>query len=188
VTWRKLPQLVEVVSVEDDCLLGTLTAEEVLNIADVGTHLVCFRDLKRLQETVARVGVTAPINLLCVFRAKGAPVAPQPAFTFLGYDLIDDKTAVRAVTNCGSQFSAVIGDADVNVYELINTFERAKEIQRELRRVYPRDPHANCSLWAIFRISELGASRQRPVRSESRLRATGRFDSCRSKPPFPAGA
>ena len=112
-TWRKLPQLVEVVSVEDDCLLGTLTAEEVLNIADVGTHLVCFRDLKRLQETVARVGVTAPINLLCVFRAKGAPVAPQPAFTFLGYDLIDDKTAVRAVTNCGSQFSAVIGDADV---------------------------------------------------------------------------
>jgi hypothetical protein len=73
VTWRKLPQLVEVVSVEDDCLLGILTAEEVLSIADVGTHLVCFRDLKRLQETVARVGVTAPINASSERRGRLSP-------------------------------------------------------------------------------------------------------------------
>ena len=83
-TWRKLPQLVEVVSVEDECLLGILTAEELLNIAEVGMHLVCFRDLKRLQENVARVGVTAPINLLCVFRAKGGACRPATSLYLPG--------------------------------------------------------------------------------------------------------
>jgi len=91
-------------------------------------------------------------DLLCVFREPDEPpVSPQPSFVLLGCDLIEDRTGISAVTNCGRQFSAVIGAADVNAHGLINTFERAKAIQRELLRVYPQDPHANCSLWAMFR-------------------------------------
>jgi hypothetical protein len=157
VTWRGLTQLVEVVSIECNChrlLRKVLTAEDWVNIApfDEVRHVVCFRDLARLRQTVARVGQTATLDLLCVFREPTKPpVAPQSAFTFLGYDLIDDQTTVSSVSNC--KFP-VIGEVDVNAHGLINTFERAKEIQRELLRVYPQDPHANCSLWAIFRVSK----------------------------------
>jgi hypothetical protein len=96
VTWRWLTQLVEVVSIECNChrlLRKVLTAEDWVNIApfDEVRHVVCFRDLARLRQTVARVGQTATLDLLCVFREPTKPpVAPQSAFTFLGYDLIDE--------------------------------------------------------------------------------------------------
>jgi hypothetical protein len=156
--WRKLPQLVEVVTIEDHYmpLRNQMTAEDWASVApasEVGQPL-CFTNLDRLQQAIARMSPTVPLNLLCVFREPTqSPIAPRSSFTFLGYDLIDDKRSVSAVTNCGDQFSAVINNAEINAHGLIKTFERAKEIQRELRRVYPGDPHANCSLWAIFRVS-----------------------------------
>ena len=157
--WRKLPQLVEVVTIEDHYmpLRNQLTVEDWASVAsadEVGPPL-CFRDLERLQRAIARISPTLPLNLLCVFREPTEPpIAPQSSFTFLGYDLIEDKTGVSAVTNCGGQFAAVIEDGEINARGLIDTFDRAKEIQRELPKSYPQDPHACCSLWAIFRVSE----------------------------------
>jgi hypothetical protein len=152
-----LPHLTEIVSIDSHCALGEsrLTSDETADIApanEVGPHPVCFRTLECLQGCLVRIAPTVPFNLLCVFREPDEPpVSPQPSFVLLGCDLIEDRTGISAVTNCGRQFSAVIGAADVNAHGLINTFERAKAIQRELLRVYPQDPHANCSLWAMFR-------------------------------------
>ena len=151
VKWCNLPHLAEVVSIDSHCVLGgnRLTPDERANIApanEVGPHPVCFRTLECLEGCLVRITPTVPFNLFCVFREPDEPpVSPRPSFALLGYDLIEDRTGISAVTNCGRQLSAVVGGADVNAHGLINTLERAKEIQTELLRVYLPDPHANCS-------------------------------------------
>ena len=155
--WRNLPQLTEVVSMDSYCVLGEnrLTPDEWASIApadEVGQHVVCFRTLECLQGCLARIAPTVPFNLLCVFREPDEPpVSPQPSFDLLGYDLSEDRTGISALTNCGSGFPLVLVDTEITACGLIGTFERAKEIQRDLPRAYPHEPHANCSLWAIFR-------------------------------------
>jgi len=155
--WRNLPQLAEVVSMDSYCMLGghRLTAKEWADIApaaEVGTQVACFRTLECLRGCLIRIGPTVPFNLLCVFREPNEPpVSPQPSFALLGYDLIEDRTRISALTNCGGGFPAAFSDAEISELGLIRTYERAKEIQKELPRAYPHEPHANCSLWAIFR-------------------------------------
>jgi hypothetical protein len=158
--WRGLSQLIEVVSIENYSVLQgrRLTPEEWSNVApaaEVGPHPVCFRNLDLLQGCLARTVPEVPFNLLCVFREPAEPpVARLSPFTLLGYDLIEDRTGVSALTNCSSGFPAVIVAAEISEFGLIRTFERAKEVQRDLPRAYPQEPHAYCSLWAIFRTSE----------------------------------
>ncbi len=71
-------------------------------------------------------------------------------FRFYGYDLIEDKTEISALTNCGG-FDDVFSPNEISEYGLIEDFNRAKEIQIRLREEYPEDDHADCALWAIWR-------------------------------------
>jgi hypothetical protein len=161
--FRKLPQLVEVVSMENHSaiLRSELTSEEWADIVSDREfdRFLCFGHLEWLQKCLERIRLSTPYNLLCVFREPVAPpVLPQSQsqFQVLGYDLIHHSTGVSALTNCGSGFPAVIDEDEITECGLIRTLERAKQIQRQLPETYPREPHAYCNLWAIFRASQLG--------------------------------
>jgi hypothetical protein len=158
--WRGLPQLVEVVSIAGALDPDELTEEESRDVAppeEVGCkELLCFRQLGILRDCILRIRRDKPTSLLCVFREPieqpAPPESPSP-FALLGYDLIDDM-CISALTECGGGFPAAFSDADISEVGLIRTFERAKRIQIDLRREYPHECHANCSLWAIFRSLE----------------------------------
>jgi hypothetical protein len=108
--------------------------------------------LKPLMKQVAGIEVK---NVLCVIRNPTHPPLPPPgAFEFLGYDLVDRECTVSALTNCGG-FADIFSNSELSGCGLLSGFERAVEVQQLLRSSYPNDRHANCHLWAIFRLVTL---------------------------------
>jgi hypothetical protein len=109
-----------------------------------------FVDFEYLNHEVADV---TRKNVLCVFRnPPQSPVAPSVAdFEFLGYDLLDIQNSASALSNCGG-FPDVFANSELSPLGLLPEFERASELQRLLRSTYPEELHANCHLWAVFRI------------------------------------
>jgi hypothetical protein len=92
-------------------------------------------------------------NVLSVYR--NPTVNPLPgggllAFEFLGYDLVDVEGGASALIN-GGGFPEVFSKDELSSKGLLTQHSRAIEIQSNLRRRYPADPHASCHLWAIFR-------------------------------------
>ena len=71
-------------------------------------------------------------------------------FEILGYDLVDVQASASALTNCGG-FPEVFENSELSSKGLLTSCTRALEVQSELRRRYPGQPHANCHVWAIFR-------------------------------------
>jgi hypothetical protein len=164
--WRGLPQLVELVSMENVPAFRErdFTPEDWRHVApteEIGCPaLLCFRQLRPLVDCILRVGGDKPINLLWVCRDPiEQPLPPTSQFSFesLGCDLIDGM-GLSPLTNCGRMpFPEAFSDAEISELGLIRSLERAKRIQTDL----PRDkPHANCRLWAIFRSLEVNHTRQ----------------------------
>ena len=157
--WRGLPQLTEVVSIENGSVLDPTRLDpqhwdSVAPSEEVNARWLCFTNLDALLACLRQLAAGEPHNLLCVFREPDTPPAAppsEPAFVLLGFDLIEDRTGVSALTNCGSGFPLAFADADISAQGLIPDFSRARQVQADLRRNYPTEPHADCSLWAIFR-------------------------------------
>ena len=151
VEWSGLTQLQEVVSL-DQLLCPTLLPETqdhfwpyVVSQDFLSRYFVDFAFLKEQVTAVKKK------NLLGVFRnPERAPEAPAADFEFMGYDLIDPETSVSALTNCGG-FPDVFDNSELSPVGLLPEFERAREVQKQLRAAYPKEAHANCNLWAIFR-------------------------------------
>lgn len=72
-------------------------------------------------------------------------------FRFYGYDLLEDYTRISALTNCGG-FDKAFSPKDISEYGLIRDFDKAKQIQLLLSNQYPNEEHANCAIWAIWRM------------------------------------
>jgi hypothetical protein len=110
-----------------------------------------------LEFLIARVHDVSACNLLAVYKnppsPAPAPSAPSPfRFAFVGYDLVDTHGLASALTNCGG-FPDVFDNAEISSKGLLTSHDRAVEVQAELRRRYPDEPHANCHIWAVFRAS-----------------------------------
>jgi hypothetical protein len=152
IEWSGLSQLKEVVFDPILCptVLSETKAEYWPHIVNEDFMLNFFVDLEfllgELPDAVER-------NLLCVFRN---PVSepPLPAtsmnFEILGYDLVDVQASASALTNCGG-FPEVFENSELSSKGLLTSCARALEVQSELRRRYPEEPHANCHVWAICR-------------------------------------
>lgn len=108
-----------------------------------------FTDLDFL---LSELGGTENANVVGCLRSPPFDVSEMQwdDFCFLGYDLIDRDNDVSALTNCGG-FPGVFGNDELSDRGLVTSFDRAVEIQRDLRRTHPEDHHADCNLWAIFR-------------------------------------
>jgi len=154
--WAKIPALTELVSL--DGLLCSRVVEEIVDedwkyIVCENDRLDCFHDFDYLKRRVRDV---SRVNLLGVYRNPETHISQPPAggtFSFVGYDLIEEATQISALTNCGG-FPDVFLNAELNRFGLIGDFDRAVEVQRQLSERHPEEPHAQCELYAIWRLDE----------------------------------
>lgn len=106
--------------------------------------------LQRLGPRVTKSNVLGVILEPVVDCANLHPVPENTsAFDFAGYDLVDGPGGMSALTNC-SGFDEVLKPEEQNEFGLIASYDRAKELQKLLRKTYPEHPHAQCSLVAIW--------------------------------------
>jgi hypothetical protein len=156
--WANIPQLAEVVSL-DSMLCPRLITE----IRDEDwNHIVCanfrtayFLDLEYLKRKVQGISRR---NILGLYRNPDLHVMDPPSpedFRFVGYDLIEEQTQISALTNCGGS-PDVFSNDELNSVGLIEDFHRGHEVQRLLAQQYPEEPHAQCELYAVWRLNETG--------------------------------
>ena len=158
VGWANLPQLVEVVSLDGILcprLVGELTDEDWLHNVQENYLLNYFYDLDYLLRRVADVSRR---NILGFYRNPDHHTEVPPAagpFFFVGYDLVEQGGEISALTNCGG-FPETFSNDDLNSCGLLSDFARAIEVRRLLIANNPGEPHANCDLYAIWRLADRG--------------------------------
>ena len=154
--WSGLAHLREVVTL--DTILCPTVPEELTpedwryNVhADYQTGY--FRSLDYLRT---RVAGERGIHILAIMRepshddtARGAP----PGFEWLGYDVLDVCGDVSALTNCGGWDGLVVPSA-VSSLGLLTELEQAVQLRRTLRLEHPGESHAECDIWAVWRLAE----------------------------------
>jgi hypothetical protein len=155
IAWSRLTQLEEIVSLDGilcPTVLREIKDEYWPHIVNEDFLLNFFVDYDFLKQQVAKIPKK---NILCVYlNPTELPTAPGFAdFRFLGYDLVDKQGEVSALTNCGG-FPEVFDNAELSPVGLLTDLDRAVEVQRRLHASYPDSHHADCNVWAIFRLAE----------------------------------
>jgi hypothetical protein len=155
--WAKIPALREVVSLDTmlcPCVIDEMTDQDWAHAGGANFMFGYFRDLDYL---IGRIPRGKRRNILGVYRNPTSHIGHMEAgdhrLAFFGYDLIEDQTSISALSNCGG-FPKVFSNDELNEFGLLSGFSRALEIQRHLRTEYPDDPHAECELYAIWRLDE----------------------------------
>ncbi|MGB8609688.1 MAG: hypothetical protein WCE28_32215, partial [Bradyrhizobium sp.] len=75
-------------------------------------------------KNASHAWVHRPFKLICVFREPVVPPRlPQSRspFELLGYDLIEDRTGMSALSNCGGGFPAAFADDEITECGLIRS-------------------------------------------------------------------
>jgi len=151
-----IPGLVEVVSLDGSLcprIIHEFLEEDWPHLVNEDFRLSYFYHLDYLLQRVAGIPRR---NILGVYRNSEIHIEAKPAggdFVFIGYDLIEEETQISALTNCGG-FPEVFSNAELNQYGLITGFARACEVQRRLAELYPKEPHAQCERYAVWRLNE----------------------------------
>lgn len=111
-----------------------------------------FNDLEHL---IGRLEGLEPCNVLAIIRDPSEHIGRimEPGFCFAGYELLDDDSGISALTNCGG-FPAAFSNEELNEVGLISDFQRAREVQCALGEYYPHEPHAQTTVYAIWRRDE----------------------------------
>ncbi len=156
IAWAKIPALVEIVSLDSLLCPRLIDGPE----AEDWQHIVCedfrldyFYHLDYLKQRIQDIHRR---NLLGLYRNPEAHIvaAPGPGdFDFIGYDLIEEQTQISALTNCGG-FPDVFRNDELNRFGVIASFARACEVRRLLAEHHPQEAHAQCEMYAIWRLNE----------------------------------
>lgn len=157
VAWSGLRQLTEVVSL--DAMLcpyvaGELRAEDWTHVVNEDFMLDFHVDLDHL---LRRCGDVRGKNLLCIFRnpaSEPAPPTTRYRFGFEGYDLVDVRGGVSALTNCGG-FPDAFANEELSAHGLLGSLARANEVRERLLERHAGHGHERCHVWAIFRAEEV---------------------------------
>ena len=155
--WVGIPRLVEIVSL--DCMLcprliNEPRGEDWRHVVNEDFRLDYFLHLDYLKQRIKDVKRR---NLLGVYRNPESHIESPPApedCEFVGYELIEESTQISALNNCGG-FPDVFANAELNQFGLMQDFQRASEVRRLLAERHPNEHHAQCELYAIWRLNEL---------------------------------
>ena len=71
-------------------------------------------------------------------------------FTFCGYDLVEEFSAISAITDCGAFFASIRYEG-LTEYGLIPTYKEAVLTQLALIEEAPNEEHAYCEIVEIWR-------------------------------------
>jgi hypothetical protein len=153
VTWSRLSQLDEVVSL-DNMLCPSVPEELTSADWDHNVHAdyltFFFRSLDYLRN---RVAGDDRLNILTVLQNPTETDLAEtslPGFAFAGFDLVDVHGDISALTNCGG-FDLVFANAELSDLGLLTDLSRGRDVQTSLRLEYPEESHAECHVWAIWR-------------------------------------
>jgi len=153
--FAKIPALKEVVSLDAllcERLVKEIEDEDWPHIVNENVSLGYFYNIEYLLKRVAQVKRR---NVLGLYRNPREHVSTAPAanFVFVGYDLIEEITQISALTNCGG-FPDVFSNRELNHYGLLQDFSRTHEVKQQLAKKHPKEPHAQCELYAVWRLNE----------------------------------
>jgi hypothetical protein len=151
--WAKIPQLSEIISLDT-----TRRPQELWQLIDsdwqYNIHqdylITFFWDLDYLLQRFA--GKRGEVNILAACLEPSFEVRESfqdRRFEFQGYDLIGE--GMSAINNCGG-FEEAFQTSDISEVGLFNTYGFARKVQKHLRERYPSEVHADCELWAIWRM------------------------------------
>jgi hypothetical protein len=148
-----LPHVTEVVGM--DCSLCPTVLDGLID--EDYAHLVfadhSFGVFDSPEYAVQRSPLHSGVQLLAVMREPTDADLRQelPAgFVLKGFDLMDEVTAISALTNCGG-FPKAFSAGDISASGLIADRPHADVIRERLLQEYPYDAHAECMVWAIWR-------------------------------------
>jgi hypothetical protein len=153
--WAKLPQLDEVVSLDTSLcpvVIRDLSPDDWAHNVAEDFRTEFFTDLDYLMR---RVGDRSGVNVLAVIFEpdnKDLNAFQDERFQFIGFDLVERPgKGISAMVNCGG-FDKAFRPEDLNRYGLISDYRFAGKVQQRLATFYPEENHADCALWAIWRM------------------------------------
>jgi hypothetical protein len=153
--WSGLDHLCELVTL-DTILCPTvpeeLTPEDWRHNVAADYQTGYFRSLDYLRSRVA--GETDPDILAILQNPSSADIewVTLPGFDLLGYDLLDVHGDVSALTNCGG-WDGLVPGRELSPVGLLTELARAEQVRAALRVEHPGERHAECDVWAVWRMS-----------------------------------
>jgi hypothetical protein len=154
IQWSGLTQLNEVVSL--DCSLCPGIIDRLVD-EDWNQNVyskIFFALFGNLDYLLNRIKTHSKYQILATIRE------PNPddiknfkdnRFIFKGYDLLEEQTRISALTNCGG-FDLAFNQDDISESGLIEEYNKAFKIRKLLLKNYPNENHADCSVWAIWKM------------------------------------
>ena len=156
-SWSGLDQLRELVTL-DTVLCPTvpeeLAPEDWRHNVQADYQTLYFRSLDYLRP---RVAGEANIQILAILQNPSATdieSANPPGFELLGYDLLDVHGDVSALTNCGG-WDGLVVPQELSMVGLLGDLERAYRLREALRVEHAGERHADCDVWAVWRMGEM---------------------------------
>jgi hypothetical protein len=155
IVWSRLTQLLEVISLDE--ILCPFAFDEIsdedwrYNVhEDFKTHF--FHDLDYVLKKVAG---NEQLNVLALMEnptENEVRTFGDSRFDFRGFDLVDHVGGISALINCGG-FPKAFAPTELSNCGLLTEYENARKVQKLLRSEYPNEPHAECNMWAIWKMN-----------------------------------
>jgi hypothetical protein len=164
IEWSRLTQLREVISLDRilcPYVFKDLTDEDWSHNVQEDFKLNVFYNL---DYVLGKVAGQDQVNVLALMHnptAEEFRSFSDQRFNFRGFDLVELETGISALVNCG-EFPKAFSSSDLSDCGLLTEHAQALGVQKRLRVAYPDDHHANCDVWAIWRMkmgSEIAAKR-----------------------------
>jgi hypothetical protein len=156
VEWSKLAHLTEVVGL--DCCLCPAVVKA--NSAEDWEHVLYPEHLCEVfddwQYAISRLPSDRDLRSLQVLAVLREPTQeqmlelPPAGFKLIGFDLIEERTCISALNNCGG-FADVFRPEHLNERGLVSDLSSARDVRLRLREAHPEEPHADCAVWAVWR-------------------------------------
>ncbi len=152
--WIQRPQLAECITLDvTHRVIGQLRDEDWKHNVQANYLTHFFRDLDYVLQRFAKDPQGINILAACMEPPTEArALFDDPRFEFQGYDLMGFGD-ISAITNCVG-YDMAFQASDVSPVNLFDEYDFARQVQERLREQYPNDEHADCDLWALWRMRE----------------------------------
>jgi hypothetical protein len=109
-----------------------------------------FHSLPYLTRRVTGIPDVHLLALLPNPEAGEVAALRLPGFDWAGFEVLDVRGDVSALTNCGG-FPEIFAPTELNAVGLLDELARAEAIRRALPTACPGEPHTACDVWAVWR-------------------------------------